>query len=301
MASKSSFLTFVFVIGIILPSMFASNIFIYPLVGDGSHYSVMLKTAEELLTRGHNITMLVSDFYEHKILASKNPVEKRIHFTYFKTIIPEAEHKEMITGMTNAGLKGGYTKWLIEASNSDLMTRMVLECGDNLGNKELMSKLLNSNFALLVVDNNQNCPIVQYLRNKSGVPIVSISAITSMPSVNLFSIRSPFNPSYMPELTSAFDHDMSFYERLRNVATSITYCVVFTLLNNPYHQVRLDFEISETSPYYDDADILLINTNFALDFAKPLLPNMGTVGGLTAGPAKPLTSVSSHDSLWSIS
>ena len=168
----------------------------------------------------------------------------------------------------------------------------MLECRNILDDKELMPKLLNSNFAVLVVDNNQNCPIVQYLRKKSGIPMVSLSAVTSMPSVNLFGIRSPFNPSYMPEISSALDHAMSFYERLKNVATSIMTCAVLSLLTNPCYQVRVDFGIPKTTPYYDDADMLLINTHFALDFAKPLLPNMGIVGGLTAGPAKPLTSVS---------
>ena len=293
MTSTLSLLKVVFgILGIIFPCIFASNIFIQPGRSDGSHYSVMLNIAEELLTRGHNVTMLVSDFHEDKISATKNPVEKKIHFTYFKTIITEAEHKEWVSGLTNAALKGEYMKWLMEVSKSDAETRLVLECRNNLDNKQLMSKLLNSNFAALVVDNNQNCPIVQYLRNKSGIPMISLSAVTSIPSVNLFGIRSPFNPSYMPELSSALDHAMSFHERLKNVATSIMSCAVLTLLTNPYYQVRVDFGIPETTPYYDDADMLLINTHFALDFAKPLLPNMGTVGGLTAGPAKPLIPVS---------
>ena len=133
---------------------------------------------------------------------------------------------------------------------------MVSECRDILGDKELVSKLLNSNFALLVVDNDQKCPFVQYLRNKSGVPIASVSALPYLASANLFSIRSPFNPSYMPEHASGLDHDMSFYERLRNVATSITYCFLFTLQYNVYYQVRVDFGIPETTPYYSDADII---------------------------------------------
>ena len=159
MMSQLSLLTGVFgILGIILPCTFASNIFIQPSRADGSHYNVMLNIAEELLTRGHNVTMLVSDFHEDKILATKNPVEKRIQFTYFKTIITEAEHKELVTGLTNAALKGEYMKWLMEISKLDVEARLVLECRNILDDKELMPKLLNSNFAALVVDNNQNCP-----------------------------------------------------------------------------------------------------------------------------------------------
>ena len=123
MVFKLSLFAVVFGIGIALPSTLASNILIYPFVCDGSHYSVMLNIAEELLTRGHNVTMLVSDFHEVKILATKNSVEKRIHFTYFKAIVTEADQKEVVTGLTNAGLKGEYMKWLIEISKKDIMTR----------------------------------------------------------------------------------------------------------------------------------------------------------------------------------
>ncbi len=123
---------------------------------------------------------------------------------------------------------------------------------------------------------------------------MTLSAIQSMPAIDSITKRLPFNPSYMPELTSALDHRMTFSDRMKNVATAITYILVFTLINNAASETRSKFDIADLSPYYEDAELFLIHSDFALDFARPLLPNAIPVGGLTTKPAKPLPVVSAY-------
>ncbi|XP_072022360.1 2-hydroxyacylsphingosine 1-beta-galactosyltransferase-like [Amphiura filiformis] len=275
---------------IVLPLVGASNILIYPLFGEGSHYSVMYNVAKEMTARGHTVTMLVGDIFQDKVMKSTGADEERIDFIFHKTCQTYAERIEFIANMTNAGLEGRYTEWMLEVSSTDFFQQYVKECGTILGDEELMSKL--QNFDLSVVDNNQDCSVVQYLRLKYGVKFVSVSAILTVPSIDLISKRVPFNPSYMPEMTSTLDHVMTFSDRLKNVATSFTILVLFTLLNTPKYETRREFGITETSPYYEDAELFLINTDFALDFARPLLPNALPVGGLTTKKARPVSAVS---------
>ena len=193
----------------------------FPMVGEGSHYNVLISIAGKLQARGHSITMLVADFFKEPLSKSKNPVEQAIHFEFFKTRTTHAEHAETYTNMTNAGLKGRFTEWLMEVSSSEFVKNLVLECHDMIGNQQLMSRLQNSNFDLSVVDNGHNCPLVQYVRKKLNIPFVALSPIGTLSSSNLLANRVPFNPSYMPEFTTGLDHVMTFSEHIIQVLGQI--------------------------------------------------------------------------------
>ncbi|XP_072034360.1 UDP-glucuronosyltransferase 2B14-like isoform X2 [Amphiura filiformis] len=90
----------------------------------------------------------------------------------------------------------------------------------------------------------------------------------------------------MPEVTSGFDHVMPFSERLINFAACLFYVVVYNMVD-PSKELRVQHEL-DSSISCEDAELMLINTNFVLDFPRPLLPNTKTVGGLTSGPVRPL-------------
>ena len=97
----------------------------------------------------------------------------------------------------------------------------------------------------------------------------------------------------MPEILSAFDHVMSFQERLINTRWSFSFTVLMKMFGNSYDDLRHDFSIADVTAFYDDAELFLINSHFSLDFPKPTLPNTVMVGGLTTGPGKLLHKVSS--------
>ena len=60
--------------------------------------------------------------------------------------------------MTRASLKGKYTEWIRTISGSEYEQNQVLECRTMLGDKDLMSRLRNSNFDLAVEDNESFMP-----------------------------------------------------------------------------------------------------------------------------------------------
>ena len=85
---------------------------------------------------------------------------------------------------------------------------------------------------------------------------------------------------------------MTFYERIVNVLSVLFFYILMTSVANPCEDIRLDFDIVHTTQYYEDADLFLVNTNFALDFPRPVLPNTVPVGGLTTKPRNSLDKVS---------
>ena len=273
------------------PAAFAGNILAVPAVGEGSHYDVMNSIAAEMANRGHNITMLVATHYTEKLSTLHGG--ERFHFETFTPVIPREYLVESLKNMTNAGLKGKFFEWLIATLGSDFEKQQVLECRNLLENEDLMSTIRNAKFDLALFDTSNMCPVVQYLRKEVRIPFVAVSAILNTFSGISFANRWPFNPAYMPDLTTGFDHVMSFQERLTNAALTLFFSGLLSLSANAYDELRSDFGIADTTQFYEDAELFLVNGNFALEFPKPSLPNTVMVGGLTTKPAQSLNTVRS--------
>ena len=269
----------------------AGNILLVPIfIGEGSHFIAMDSIATELVNRGHNITMLVPRHYKDKL--SSRHREEGYHFESFTPFVSHDILQNFLQNMTRESLKGKYTEWIRTVPGSEFEQNQVLECRTMLGDKDLMSRLLNSNFDLAVEDMNHLCPVVQYLRKTTGIPYVALSLVLTIPNCVCLANRWPFNPSYMPEILSAYDHVMSFQERLINTRWTLFVTGLMNMLGNSHDELRHDFGIADTTPYYDDAELYLINSHFSLDFPKPTLPNTVMIGGFTTGPGQLLDTVS---------
>ena len=276
------------------PPAFAGNVLFVPLVGEGSHYNVMNCIASEMANRGHNITILVASHYKEKLSTLHG--KERYHFESFTPVIPQEYFEESLRNMTNAGLNGKFFEWMLASLGSDFEKQQVLECRNILEDNDLMSTIRNAKFDLALFDTSYMCPVVQYLRKEVGIPFVAVSAVLNMFSGTWFANRWPFNPAYMPDFTSGFDHVMSFQERFTNTALTLFYFSFISLSATAYDELRRDFGIADTTPFYEDAELFLVNGHFALEFPKPSLPNTVMVGGLTTKPEKSLNTVRSFKS-----
>ena len=111
--------------------------------------------------------------------------------------------------MTNAGLENRYVAWLMEDLIPKYVPLQVKECQSILSDENLMTRLQNSEFDLTVTDVTFQCPIVQYLKKEIGIPFVGVSPVLlPLASPSYFANRVPFNPSYMAEFSTAYDHIM---------------------------------------------------------------------------------------------
>ena len=95
----------------------------------------------------------------------------------------------------------------------------------------------------------------------------------------------------MPQFATALDHKMTLCEKLKNMMY-IVFNFVRSDLANPYDGIRNKYGVGNKSVHFADAELWLVNIDFALEFPRPLLPNTITVGGLTTRPGRALTAVS---------
>ena len=77
----------------------ASNILIFPLVGEGSHYSVMKTIAKNLLQRGHNVSMVVGDVFRDK-LGKLDSEEQQMEFIFHQSTVTYEERMIFRSAMT---------------------------------------------------------------------------------------------------------------------------------------------------------------------------------------------------------
>ena len=272
-----------------LPLFLASNILFLPLYGEGSHYCIMTNIGKELAQRGHNVTILVGSIYEKEIESTRDSYgpcschtcsdEKGqynvINFEFFKSLITRRDFVEHHENMTTAGVKGKYVSWLTGSRQSDFNKMRLKECESIL---DTVSRFRSRKFDLFVFDMSHKCPLAQYFRQQLRVTIAAVSATLAIPGATYFSNNWHFNPSYMPEFTSGLDQHMTFGERSINTALFLYFFALFSIFG--------------TKSRFHDADLFLVNTNFALDFARPLPLNTIAVGGLTVEPKQQLSDVS---------
>ena len=279
---------------VVLPAN-GGKILIRPLIGDGSHYMVASAIASEIVNRGHNVTMLVQDIYEDKVKASQDI--SRYQFVFYRSNFTLAEMVDYHRNMTRAGLRGKFFEWLVTMKlTTNRAQRVQTECLNLMTDVVTMTALRHANYDVTLSDGTfmaSHCPIMQYL----GRPYAVLFPSLSIPSPLLFAARVPFNPSYMPEVTTAFDQKMSYLTRLTNTLHEIFVSVIMNYFSTKTSNADEFFDdnindIFDVSRYFSEADLWLINTHFALDFPKPLSPHMVTVGGLTTTEPRPLNHVS---------
>ncbi|XP_072024405.1 UDP-glucuronosyltransferase 2C1-like isoform X3 [Amphiura filiformis] len=265
-------------------SISASNVLIVPAMSSGSHYTIMMAIAEQLVNRGHNVTVLVES---DKLTASND----RYYYEYLTPVLSNENKHALIHTITKAGIKGHRLSALIAIMSGERKKRTE-GCHKMLSDKQLLQRLRNANFDLSIVDTFNKCPIVQYLRKFMGIQYVTVSNIHNLPALSCLDNRLPVYPSYMPApLSLGLGHVMSFRERCVNVlSTIITNAILFLVFNvDPdVTSIRSVYNLSDTTPFYSDAELHLVNTHFVLDFARPLMPNVIAVGGLTTKQSKPL-------------
>ncbi len=290
MASKLKNLTLLVLVLFTVTSVSGSNVLFYPALGHGSHYFVFKRISKELVTRGHNVTFLVDNRFEESVKA--DGVNEGFNVEIFQSPITYYELKELLENVTSASLKGKYIEFLMEMQKTNFTRKQIDECSNMLGDERLESRIKESKFDLALTDPSSLCPFVQYVK----LPYVIISPAEFQTSIMSLENRIPFNPSYMPECTTALDHRMTFTERLKNTAYSVFFSWVLVAMGNPYQEVIEKYNLggSTFQVLLTGAEMWLTNIDFVLNFPKAVPPNMALVGGLTTRPKDTLSTVSFH-------
>ncbi|XP_042307313.1 LOW QUALITY PROTEIN: UDP-glucuronosyltransferase 3A1-like [Sceloporus undulatus] len=249
----------------------------------GSHYLLMDEISNILHKRGHEVRMLLQEgvrltpgrHYEHsdtyqvtKWSASENVID---------------EYNKWFHNFTKDCLKGRTTVH----SYLDLMGHLASQCHFVLNESRTLSSLKQEKFHLAVIDAFNPCSFL--VAEKLGLPFVAVYPGTF---VNAPQAGIPSPLSYVPLAQSLLSDRMDFWERLKNCLMSLFAPKIKNQIYDKFDNVIREHFPATPRPalpeLYLKAELWIYDTDFSIEFVRPLLPSTVYIGGLLAKPAKPL-------------
>uniref|UniRef100_A0A8C8W7T6 UDP-glucuronosyltransferase n=1 Tax=Peromyscus maniculatus bairdii TaxID=230844 RepID=A0A8C8W7T6_PERMB len=253
-----------------------------------SHWMNLKIILDELAQRGHEVTVLrpsSSIFLDPQ----KSPSLK---FETFPTSISKDDleifYTQWVIGWMNEVPRDTCLRYFpsldeVYRQYSDLWLNL---CKEAVLNKQLLTKLQESKFDVLLSDPHGPC----------GELIAEILQIPFVYSIRYFpgyaieknSGGLLFPPSYVPIILSGLSGQMTFMERVENMMCIQPYHFLSSL-SFPDHFLFLYVGRPTTlAEMMKKTEMWLIRSYWDLEFPRPVLPNVVFIGGHHCKPAKPL-------------
>lgn len=163
-------------------------------------------------------------------------------------------------------------------------------CSHLLRNTDIMGPLKNESFDLVVVDGTDGAAVL--FAEKLGRPWVALLPVT----FGGLSFGLPEPVSYVPVFYSLLTDRMGFWGRVQNSLMSVFSTWMEWSINAQFDDLIREHFPEDPKPELlhlrQKAELWFVNSDFAFDFARPLLPNTVYIGGLTVRPVEPLPEVS---------
>lgn len=127
------------------------------------------------------------------------------------------------------------------------------------------------------------------------IPFIGLSSAIIQP-FQYSRLGLPSNPAYISNHYMGFPENMSFLERVENTVLYVLHNLVSLIaIDYPAEKFARKAFGDDLPPLSDIANnmsLLLINTYFALDRPKPIVPGFVEVGGMFVGKPKKVPQVS---------
>ncbi|XP_047586123.1 UDP-glucuronosyltransferase 3A2-like isoform X2 [Lutra lutra] len=247
----------------------------------GSHYLLLDRVSQILQDHGHNVTMFLH--IEEFLI----PGFKKRNISY-KVIswLPSEDHRKEFKKFFDFFVTEAWLGRETPEKIFKLMEQMGIRCSDLLKRGDIMDSLKNENFDLIFIEAFDFCSFL--VAEKLGKPFVAILP-THFGTLDL-GLPSPL--SYVPVFPSLLTDHMDFWGRLKNLLTFFGFSMNQRQVQSIYDNIIKEHFPEGSRPVLSHllrrAELWFVNSDFALEFARPLLPNTVYVGGLMARPVKPV-------------
>ncbi|XP_061276341.1 UDP-glucuronosyltransferase 2A2 isoform X4 [Bos javanicus] len=199
----------------LLGTTFGGNVLIWPM--EGSHWLNIKIIIDELIKKGHNVTVLVASG-ALCITPTTNPSlifeiyevpfgKERIEGVIKDFILTWMEHRPSPLTIWRF-----YQEMAKVIKDFHMVSREI--CDSVLQNEKLMEKLKKSKFEVLVSDPVFPCGDIIAL--KLGIPFIYSLRFSPASTVEKHCGKVPYPPSYVPAILSELTDQMPFTDRIRN-------------------------------------------------------------------------------------
>ncbi|XP_018409091.1 PREDICTED: UDP-glucuronosyltransferase 2A1-like isoform X4 [Nanorana parkeri] len=261
---------------------------------DGSHFMNLNTILEKLAHKGHEVTVLVNSanliMDTHKTSALKFEVFPVAFSRHRNEELLEEFLRIWIYDLANMSYWEFFTQMKKSIADSKEVGRLV--CDGIIKNKEMLKKLKEEKFDILVAD--PLAPCGELIAEIIGVPFVYSFRFSMGNIMERHCGHQPMPFSYVPGIMTDFTDRMSFIERVRNTIYYLSQDALFFSIFSPYWDAYYSEALGRPTTFCETmgkAEIWLIRTYWDFEYPRPILPNFEYVGGLHCKPAKPLSEV----------
>ncbi|XP_053797374.1 UDP-glucuronosyltransferase 2A2-like isoform X4 [Vidua chalybeata] len=260
-------------------------------LADNSHWLNMEHILQELVARGHEVTVLLPSCF-----LIVNPTQPSpFQFEVIEVPITKKEMTDFMDKMFyfffNEERELPIWKSTYKIAQMVLQMKNITKviCDGVVKNETLMERLRASAFNVLLAD--PLFPSGELVAEKLGIPFVYTFRFSMGNTVERLCGTLPAPPSYVPTTLTSLTDRMTFWQRLKNILgyalhDFMFHYVLWTSWDQYYSEVLgRPTTLCETM---GKAEIWLIRTYWDFEFPRPFLPNFEFVGGLHCQPAKPL-------------
>ncbi|KAF7688512.1 UDP-glucuronosyltransferase 2C1-like isoform X2 [Silurus meridionalis] len=273
-----------------VPCVTAGKVLIWP--GEFSHWLNMKTIIDELITRGHSVTIVT--------YSATPSIMNDLSSSYNVEIIQVPHSKKDVIENLDRFLN----YWIYEMPNNN-MIQSFLEFGKIINKmleqnqalcrelffarEDLLEKWRREKFDVLLTDPVTACG--ELLAEKLNLPFIHTLRLTFGYAMERLCGQLPAPPSYVPSAGLVYTDHMDFLQRVKNILYIAFQDVVFNVMammkwNHLFTEVMgKPITLCEN---IGKADIWLIRTYWDFEYPRPFLPNFKFVGGLHCKPAKPL-------------
>ncbi|XP_064341190.1 UDP-glucuronosyltransferase 2B31-like [Camelus dromedarius] len=251
-----------------------------------SHWINMKTILDELVTKGHEVTVLISSA---SIFIDPN-TQSLLNLRFLTKDDFKYVFKHLLDKWTYLAKDSFWTYFSTVESilweYSDMQMKL---CKDVVSNKKLMTKLHESRFDVVLADAVGPCG--ELLAEILQIPLVYSLRFSPGFALEKYGGKLPLPPSYVPVIMSELGDQMTFMERVKNMM----YVLYFDFWFQTFNEKKWNHFYSEVLgrpttllETVGKADMWLIRNYWDFEFSRPRLPNFEFVGGLHCRPAKPL-------------
>ncbi|KAL1268037.1 hypothetical protein QQF64_033400 [Cirrhinus molitorella] len=270
-----------------LGSAEAGKLLVVP--SDGSHWTGMKPLVEELGRRGNQVVVIIPE-----ASLSMGPSKHTTTLTY-PVPYTKAQLQESISVALGKLMSADASTDLARFQNfihsMDALKVIISRNAEGLlSSKDLMKKLQEYNFDAILIDPFETVGVIaaEYL----SIPAIYIQ--TSHPcGVDALASQCPAPPSYVPQPLTHFTDRMNFWQRSVNLVRTLIQPTTCERMFARADEIASNVLQRKTSvvEILSHAALWFVHSDFALEFPRPLMPNMIIVGGMDNRKAEPLSQV----------
>lgn len=239
--------------------------------------------AKELANRGHKVTLITSansGYKNESNLVELNPARSFTALDFMGDITDPLESRKLNANKVSFLLNFNFS--FVEQ-----------ECHKVYKNEQFRKLLDGKEFDLVFTSIFFNECFHGYIHKFRAPLIVFSSMPVDYTGGALMGLRMP--PSFIPSSFTAFTDKMSFWERFENTLFTWAIAGMTQMFEGPFVEIYKQYlgeNLPSSSEIMENTSLLFSNSHFALNFPRPVLPNIVEVGGIHCRPSKPLQKVS---------